>query len=64
MFIKNTQKDSEITVYFDDRSPFDSTLQNLLTFWQDSIENKKATSTPAFDYINLRFGNTVYYSTQ
>lgn len=64
MYIKNRKNDSEVTVYFDDRSPFDSTLSNLLTFWDSNTNPQKATSTPAFDYINLRFGNTVYYSRQ
>lgn len=60
MYIKNKKGNSEVTVYFDDKAPFDATLSNLLTFWQ----NYPATTTPTFDYINLRFGNTVYYSTQ
>ncbi len=64
MYIKNKKGDSEVTVYFDDRSPFERTLLNLLTFWDNGANGKKATTTPAFDYINLRFGNTVYYSTQ
>jgi hypothetical protein len=64
MYMKNKIGDSEMTVYFDDRRPFDSTLSNLLTFWQNTFDTRKATSTPVFDYINLRFGNTIYYSTQ
>jgi hypothetical protein len=63
MYIKNKNSNSEVTVYFDDRSPFEKTLENLLTFWNNA-DTKKATTTPSFDYINLRFGNTVYYSTQ
>ncbi|MDP3962321.1 MAG: FtsQ-type POTRA domain-containing protein [bacterium] len=49
----------DTTVYFDDRSPFDDTLSNLLVFWQNASKN--ATSTPSFNYINLRFGNAIYY---
>lgn len=68
MYVKNRRGDSEATVYFDTHAPFDATLSNLLIFWQNGLENRKvnarATSTPAFDYINLRFGNTVYYSTE
>ncbi len=60
MYMKNKKGNSEVTVYFDDKAPFDNTLSNLLTFWQNSL----ASTTIAFDYINLRFGNTVYYSTQ
>ena len=50
----------DTTVYFDDRSSFDTTLSNLLAFWHNAKD--KATSTPIFNYINLRFGNTIYYS--
>lgn len=66
MYVKNRKGDSEVTIYFDDNAPFDETLSNLLTFWQDpgNAKNKKATTTRSFDYINLRFGNAVYYSTQ
>jgi hypothetical protein len=64
MYVKNRQGDSEVTIYFDDRASFDTTLENLLAFWQNSTNAKKATTTQAFNYINLRFGNTVYYSTQ
>lgn len=70
MYVKNQKGDSEVTVYFDDKAPFDATLSNLLTFWQnfpkkkDAKNTTPATTTQSFDYINLRFGNTVYYSTQ
>ncbi len=56
MYVKNKEGESEVTIYLDDKAPFDTTLANLLTFWN--------ASTSTFDYINLRFGNTVYYSTQ
>jgi|GEM_PF-2746383 len=59
MYVKNMNSDSEVTIYFDDKSPFETTLSNLLVFWQNSRSTKQS-----FDYINLRFGNTVYYSTQ
>jgi hypothetical protein len=64
MYVKNKTGNSEVTVYFDDRNSFDKTLENLLTFWQNPAGAKKATTTVDFNYINLRFGNTVYYSTQ
>jgi hypothetical protein len=64
MYIKNKKSDSEVTVYFDDRSSFEKTLGNLLTFWQGNDSARKTATTTDFDYINLRFGNTVYYSTQ
>lgn len=64
MYLKNKKGESEATVYFDDRAPFDTTLTNLLTFWNNPSEKRSATTTQSFDYINLRFGNTVYYSTE
>ncbi|HEY4503709.1 MAG TPA: hypothetical protein VJJ28_01205 [Candidatus Paceibacterota bacterium] len=54
----------EVTVYFDDKWSFDFTLSNLLTFWKNTIDKSKNSNIPVFDYINLRFGNTIYYSTQ
>ncbi len=63
MYVKGG-RDGETTIYFDDRSAFEKTLENLLAFWQNSLRTTSATTTPAFDYINLRFGNTVYYSRQ
>ncbi len=73
MYMKNKKVDSEITVYFDDKAPFGNTLSNLLTFWQNLLQNarqnSKSATTPiittqAFDYIDLRFGNAVYYIAQ
>ncbi len=56
------------TVYFDAKTPLTTSLSNLLTFWQNDrnggIKSMKATSTAPFDYINLHFGNTIYYSRQ
>ena len=51
----------DITIYFDDKKPFDFTLSNLLTFWKNSMDKARTSSYPVFDYINLRFGNTIYY---
>lgn len=64
MYIKNKDL-TEAVVYFDDRVPFSKTLSNLVVFWTSSTTKKKnGTSTPSFDSINLRFGNTVYYVTK
>jgi hypothetical protein len=64
LYIKNVDN-SEAVVYFDNRSPFDKTLSNFVTFWNDSIKNKKnLTTTPIFDYINLRYGNNIFYATK
>lgn len=64
MYVKNKGGDTEATIYFDDRSPFEATLSNLITFWNDNGKTGKATTTQAYNYINLRFGNAVYYSSQ
>lgn len=49
-------------VYFDDRTPFDKTLSDFVIFWQNAIDKKLGLKTvPIFDYINLRFGNNVFY---
>lgn len=67
MYIKNlpsTASSSEVTVYFDDRNSLPATLSNLVSFWQDALLKDKDKQAPAFDYINLRFGNTIYYTKQ
>lgn len=61
MYIENMDK-SDAIVYFDDRTPFDKTLSNLVIFWKNSVGKKIGLSeVPNFDYINLRFGNNVFY---
>jgi hypothetical protein len=62
MYIRNRDGKSEATVSFDERSPFEITISNLLAFWQNGGKTGQASSTASYDYINLRFGNTVYYS--
>ncbi len=61
LYIKNMDQ-SDAVVYFDNRTPFDKTVSKLATFWQNS-QNKKIglTNIPNFEYINLRFGNNVFY---
>jgi hypothetical protein len=63
MYIKNIVGKSEATVYFDDKLSFNETLSNLLTFWENTVKGKKTTTGLPFEYINLRFGNSIYYST-
>lgn len=64
LYVKN-KDNSEAIIYFDDRSPFGKTSSNLIAFWNDSqIIKKGATTTPIFDYINLRFGNNIFYVTK
>lgn len=61
MYIKN-KDNSETTVLFDNRAPFDKTISNLIAFILDSRTKKRnATSTTSFDSINLRFGNNIFY---
>ena len=55
LYIKNMDQSTAV-VYFDDRIPLDDTMSNLIAFW----DNTKAKGN--FDYINLRFGNNVFYS--
>ena len=54
LYLKN-KDGSEAVVYFDDRIPFEKTSSNLIVFW----DNKTI-----FDYINLRFGNNIFYVTK
>jgi hypothetical protein len=61
LYIENSDKSTAV-VYFDDRNSFDKTTNNLITFWQNSLNKKIGLQTiPNFDYINLRFGNNIYY---
>ncbi len=61
LYIENADQ-SSATVYFDDRTSFDRTKTNLVIFWQNAINKKIGLSkVPNFDYINLRFGNNVFY---
>lgn len=53
LYVKNKDLTTAV-VYFDERTPFEATMSNLLAFW----DNKKAN----YNYINLRFGNNVFYS--
>lgn len=61
LYIKNVDQ-SIAVVYFDDRTEFDKTLSNLSIFWKNSL-NKKIDegNIPNFEYINLRFGNNIFY---
>ncbi len=63
-FMKEATTTRDITVYFDDKIPFENTLSNLVTFWKDAVIKNRNANAPVFDSINLHFGNTVYYSKQ
>ena len=54
----------DTTIYFDDKTPFESSLANLLAFWNNAMISArgKATTTPQFDYINLRYGDNIFFS--
>ncbi len=61
----NNIKEGTAVVYFDDRTDFDKTLSNLITFWNSALDKKIGTTTISnFEYINLRFGNNVFYLTK
>ncbi|MDO8430401.1 MAG: hypothetical protein Q7S72_00205 [Candidatus Taylorbacteria bacterium] len=61
LYIKN-KDGSTAVVYFDNRLELDKTLSNLIVFWQNAMNKKIGLdSVPNFDYINLRFGNNVFY---
>ncbi len=61
LYIKNSDQ-SEMIVYFNDRATFNKTLSNFLAFWNDTlIKTKSSNTAPVFDYIDLRFGNNVFY---
>ena len=62
--MKEATTTRDITVYFDDKIPFENTLSNLVTFWKDAVIKNRNANAPVFDSINLHFGNTVYYSKQ
>ncbi len=55
LYVKNKDQSTAV-VYFDDRTPFEKTMSNLIAFW----DNTKAKGN--FDYINLRFGNNIFYT--
>lgn len=64
LYVKNKDS-SNAVVYFDNRIPFEKTSSNLIVFWQNAMNKKLGTSTiPIFDYINLRFGNNIFYLTK
>ncbi len=68
LYIRNSDQ-SVTVIYFDDVNPLDKTFSNFIAFWQSAKDNKlgerTGTSTaPVFDYINLRFGNNIFYTTK
>jgi hypothetical protein len=56
-------KDQTVAVvYFDNRTSIDKTYSDLTLFWQNVIDMKIGyKNVPSFEYINLRFGNNVFY---
>ncbi len=61
MYIVNKDQSTGV-VYFDDRVPFDMTSSNLAVFWNNFMGNTVDIKLmPNFEYINLRFGNNVFY---
>ncbi len=49
-------------VYFDDRVSIKKTTSDFLVFWDNVLSRKIGIKAlPNFEYINLRFGNNVFY---
>lgn len=64
LYVRNVDQSSAV-VYFNDKVSFDKTASNLLAFWQNVMSRKnEALTIPIFDYINLRFGNNIFYLTK
>lgn len=62
LYVKNRDQSTAV-IYFDDRTPFDKTISNLVAFWDNAMTKKIGTTTASnFNYINLRFGNNIFYS--
>ncbi|HEY9583822.1 MAG TPA: hypothetical protein VJI66_02565 [Candidatus Paceibacterota bacterium] len=54
LYIKNND-DTGAVIYFDNKKPFPETASNLIAFLAKTKEKN-------FDYINLRFGNNIFYT--
>lgn len=62
LYVKNRDQSTAV-IYFDDRTPFDKTMSNFIAFWDNAMTKKIGTTTTSnFNYINLRFGNNIFYS--
>jgi hypothetical protein len=51
-----------VTIYMNDKISLSKILYNFQVFWknyQNTVKNSKP-----FDYIDMRFGNTVFYATK
>jgi len=51
-------------ILFNNKDPYEKTLENLTTIWNEKIKNSLKASVPAIDYIDLRYGNKVYFKVQ
>jgi len=61
LYIQNKDLSTAV-VYFDERTSFEKTLQNLSVFLENAKSKKIGVGNiPNFEYINLRFGNNVFY---
>ena len=54
LYFKNFDGSTAV-IYFDDKTPLTNTSSNFIAFWN-------ASSKKNFDYINLRFGNNIFYA--
>lgn len=53
LYFKNKDNSTAI-LYFDEHLPFSQISTNFLTFWKSSSDKN-------FEYINLRFGNNIFF---
>lgn len=53
---------SSITVYMDDKNSLTKILNNFQLFWKNY--KNSSNKNEEFDYIDMRFGNTVFYATK
>ena len=61
----NPVNNGSLVKKIDNKQPLDKTLSNFVLFWNDAMKkNKNATSTLIFEYINLRYGNNIFYATK
>jgi cell division septal protein FtsQ len=66
LYIKDKSLDkvssSSITVYMDDKNSLTKILSNFQLFWKNYKNSNN--KNEEFDYIDMRFGNTVFYATK
>ena len=58
----STDQTGTIVIYFNNQRPFQSQLDNLVSFWNKDVTDKSTSNSSAnYDYIDVRFGSNVFY---